>query len=72
MTKVGNAYGTPDSYAKLIAFQSEFNGLKKALKVKDTGRLTNSEQARLDEVFEMAARNVRDTFPTYGMAPGAA
>ena len=36
MTKVGNAYGTPDSYAKLIAFQSEFNGLKKALKVKDS------------------------------------
>ena len=72
MTKVGNAYGTPDSYAKLIAFQSEFNGLKKALKVKDTGRLTDAEQARLDEVFEMAARNVRDTFPTYGMAPGAA
>ena len=61
MQKFGAAYGQPDVYTKLIAFESELNSLRKAF--------PNLSE---DELFDRAAMYVRDTMPTYGLASPAA
>ena len=57
MQKFGAAYGQPDVYSKLIAFESELNSLRKAF--------PNLSE---DELFDRAAMYVRDTMFTYGLA----
>jgi len=61
MQKFGAAYGQPDVYTKLIAFESELNSLRKSF--------PNLSE---DELFDKAAMYVRDTMPTYGLASPAA
>ena len=61
MQKMGNLYGQPDVYTKLIAFESELASLKKVF-----------PKATEDELFVKAAKVVRDTMPTYGIASPAA
>ena len=61
MQKFGAAYGQPDVYSKLIAFESELNSLRKAF--------PNLSE---DELFDRAAMYVRDTMFTYGLASPAA
>jgi hypothetical protein len=61
MEKAGNLYGQPDVYTKLIAFESELASLKKVF-----------PKATEDELFVKAAKLVRDTMPTYGIASPAA
>jgi hypothetical protein len=61
MQKMGNLYGQPDVYTKLIAFESELASLKKVF-----------PKATEDELFVKAAKLVRDTMTTYGIASPAA
>jgi hypothetical protein len=61
MQKFGAAYGQPDVYSKLIAFESELNSLRKSF--------PNLSE---DQLFDRAAMYVRDTMPTYGIASPAA
>ncbi|MEK9895015.1 MAG: hypothetical protein VW518_01130 [Burkholderiaceae bacterium] len=61
MQKFGQAYGQPDVYTKLIAFESELNSLRKSF--------PNLSE---DELFNRAAMYVRDTMPTYGVSVPAA
>ena len=57
MQKFGSAYGQPDAYAKLIAFEAEYADIKKYFpKLSD------------DEAIRRAATYVKDTMPTYGEA----
>ena len=61
MKNLGSAYGQPDAYTKLIAYRSELSSLKKIF--------PNMPEKELQET---AARYVRDTMPTYGVASPAA
>ena len=61
MKKFGDAYGQPDVYTKLIAFESELASLRKVFPNKTE-----------DELFIKAAEVVRNTMPTYGLASPAA
>ena len=61
MKNLGSAYGQPDAYTKLIAYRSELSSLKKIF--------PNMSEKELQET---AARYVRDTMPTYGVASPAA
>jgi hypothetical protein len=57
MQKAGAFYGQPDNYMKLMAHQAEMAQLKSMF-----------PKASADEIFDMAARRVRDTMPTYGVS----
>ena len=61
MEKLSRAYGSPDTYAKIIAHKSETAALKKMFPKKS-----------VDEIFEMASDRVVNTMPTYGAANPAA
>ena len=54
-------YGSPDTYAKLIAHEAETAALKKMFPKKTA-----------DEIFDMASDRVINTMPTYGVASPAA
>ena len=61
MDFLSQAYGTPDTYAKLIAHEVEFRTLKKIFPDKLD-----------DELFEMASERVRNVMPSYSVASPAA
>ena len=61
MEKLSRAYGSPDTYAKLLAHKAETAALKKIHPTKSA-----------DEIFDMASQKVIDTMPTYGAANPAA
>jgi len=61
MEKLSRAYGSPDTYAKLLAHKAETAALKKIHPTKSA-----------DEIFDMASQKVVDTMPTYGAANPAA
>ena len=68
MEKLGAAYGTPDTYAKIIAFESEKRSAK-LVYPRNKFKGTDSEYEEF--LNKEAARIVRDTNPTYGSAPRA-
>ena len=55
--KAGKAYGLPDTYAKLLSFESELNSVKKMFPDLDTA-----------ELEKLAIDRVRATIPTYNAA----
>ena len=62
MENLSQAYGVPDTYAKLIAHEIEYRELKKMY-----GNTVSD-----DELFSMASEIVRDVMPSYSVAaPGA-
>jgi len=61
MNFLSRAYGSPDTYAKLIAHEVEFNNLKKMF-----------PKRNIDELFDMASERVRDVIPSYSVASPAA
>ena len=62
MENLSQAYGVPDTYAKLIAHEIEYRELKKIY-----GNTVSD-----DELFSMASKIVRDVMPSYSVAaPGA-
>jgi len=62
MDTLSQAYGVPDTYAKLIAHEIEYRELKKMY----------GNTVADDELFEMASQIVRDVMPSYSVAaPGA-
>jgi len=64
MEKASAAYGAPDTYAKLVAFEAEYAILKKTFpRMKG-----ESAKAFDDRIFDMAADRVRDTMPSYAVA----
>ena len=64
MEKLSKAYGTPDTYAKLVAFEAEQIALKKMFP-RVAGQ---SIKEYNDQIFSMAAQRVRDTMPSYAVA----
>ena len=61
MEALSRWYGSPDTYAKLIAHEAETAALKKMFPKKTA-----------DEIFDMASDRVINTMPTYGVASPAA
>tara|TARA_R100000008_G_scaffold33919_1_gene19184 strand:+ start:4197 stop:9224 length:5028 start_codon:yes stop_codon:yes gene_type:complete len=61
MEALSRWYGSPDTYAKLIAHEAETEALKKMFPKKTA-----------DEIFDMASDRVINTMPTYGVASPAA
>ena len=61
MEALSRWYGSPDTYAKLIAHEAETAALKKIFPKKTA-----------DEIFDMASDRVINTMPTYGVASPAA
>ncbi len=57
MDALSQAYGTPDTYAKLVAHNLEMKRLKKMYPDLDE-----------DEIFSRASQRVRDTMPSYTVA----
>ena len=64
MNFLSRAYGTPDTYAKLIAHEVEFNNLKKMF--------PKRAKENVEELFDMASERVRDVIPSYSVASPAA
>ena len=64
MQKASTVYGSPDTYAKLVAFEAEQLALKKMFPK------TANETAKdyNDRIFELAAERVRATMPSYAVA----
>ena len=61
--KAGKAYGSPDTYAKLLSFESELNSIRKMkFKNKDNTDFT------IDQLNKLAIDRVRATIPTYNAA----
>jgi hypothetical protein len=70
MQKFGRAYGQPDLYGKLVAFEAEAAALRRMFP-RDKSRFP--KKADYDKfINEEAAQVVRDTMPTYGVAAPAA
>ena len=68
MDTLATAYGTPDTYSKLLAFEGELAALQKTFP-----RLKGEKLYDYDErLFDMAADVVRDTIPSYSVAAPAA
>ena len=66
MTTAGRAYGQPDMWSKLVAFESE---LAAARKVYPKNKYVSKDGKKYDEfITEQAAEIVRDTMPTYGVS----
>ena len=57
MSELSQAYGFPDTYAKLIAHEIELSSLKKMFPKRDA-----------DELFDMASERVRNVMPSYSVA----
>jgi len=70
MQKFGRAYGQPDLYGKLVAFEAESAALKKAFPMDKLKYRTRKDYNNF--INEEAAQIVRDTMPTYGVAAPAA
>ena len=68
MDKLATAYGTPDTYSKILAFEGELAALKKTFPWKKGENIADYE----DRLFNMAADRVRDTIPSYSVAAPAA
>ena len=68
MQKASTAYGSPDTYSKLLAFEAENAALKKIFP--RVGKESVKEYD--DRIFNMAAERVRDTMPSYSVATPAA
>lgn len=68
MDKLSTAYGTPDTYAKILAFEGEFAALQKVFPRLKGEKLYDYEE----RLFDMAADRVRDTIPSYSVAAPAA
>ena len=64
MQKLSTAYGSPDTYSKLLAFEAEHMALLKMFP--RAGK--ESVKAHKDRIFNMAAERVRDTMPSYAVA----
>ena len=64
MEKASSAYGAPDTYAKLVAFEAESTILKKTFPRMAGESLKDFD----DRIFNMAADIVRDTMPSYTVA----
>jgi hypothetical protein len=64
MEKLSKAYGTPDTYSKLVAFEAEQIALKKMFP-RVAGQSIKEYD---DQIFSMAAQRVRDTMPSYAVA----
>ena len=64
MEKASSAYGAPDTYAKLVAFEAESTILKKTFPRVAGETLKDFD----DRIFNMAADIVRDTMPSYAVA----
>jgi len=64
MEKASSAYGAPDTYAKLVAFEAESTILKKTFPRVAGESLKDFD----DRIFNMAADIVRDTMPSYAVA----
>jgi len=70
MQKFGRAYGQPDLYGKLVAFEAESAALRKAFPMDKLKYRTRKDYDKF--INEEAAQIVRDTMPTYGVAAPAA
>ena len=73
MEKLSTAYGSPDTYAKLISFNAEKLSLQKMFPYKKNGVLPNgkpinSKKDYDDFIFDEAASRTRDTMPSYAVA----
>jgi len=64
MEKASTAYGAPDTYSKLLAFEGEFAALGKTFPRGAKETLKDYE----DRIFDMAAERVRNTMPSYSVA----
>ena len=64
MQKLSTAYGSPDTYSKLLAFEAESTALKKIFPRAAKESVKDFE----DRIFNMAAERVRDTMPSYSVA----
>mgnify|MGYP003319798071 FL=1 len=64
MQKASTAYGSPDTYSKLLAFEAESAALRKIFP-----RVGKESVKEYDNrLFNMAAERVRDTMPSYSVA----
>ena len=70
MQKFGRAYGQPDLYGKLVAFEAESAALRKAFPMDKLKYRTRKDYDKF--INEEASQIVRDTMPTYGVAAPAA
>ena len=70
MQKFGRAYGQPDLYGKLVAFEAESAALRKAFPMDKLKYRTRKDYDKF--INGEAAQIVRDTMPTYGVAAPAA
>ena len=70
MQKFGRAYGQPDLYGKLVAFEAESAALRKAFPMDKLKYRTRKDYDKF--INEEASQIVRDTMPTYGVASPAA
>ena len=70
MQKFGRAYGQPDLYGKLVAFEAESAALRKAFPMNKLKYRTRKDYDKF--INQEAAQIVRDTMPTYGIASPAA
>lgn len=73
MEKLSTAYGSPDTYAKLISFNAEKLSLQKMFPYKKNamlpnGKIANNKKAYDDFIFDEAASRTRDTMPSYAVA----
>ena len=75
MGKFGSAYGTPDTFSKLVAFQAEKRSamaIYPRKKLVGPGKKFKNNAEYEEFINKEAARVVRDTVPTYGSSPRAA
>ena len=70
MQKFGRAYGQPDLYGKLVAFEAESAALRKAFPMDKLKYRTRKDYDKF--INEEASQIVRDTMPTDGVAAPAA
>ena len=73
MEKLSTAYGSPDTYAKLISFNAEKLSLQKMFPFKKNGTLPNGKVMNNKKdynnfIFDEAAARTRDTMPSYAVA----
>ena len=72
MGKFGSAYGTPDTFSKLVAFQAEKRSamaIYPRKKLVGPGKKFKNNAEYEEFINKEAARVVRDTVPTYGSSP---
>ena len=72
MGKFGSAYGTPDTFSKLVAFQAEKRSamaIYPRKKLVGAGKKFKNNAEYEEFINKEAARVVRDTVPTYGSSP---